>query len=533
MKRTLVILLAIAMLIGTMAPALAAEEKPSFSYWPWWGLADYEEDGYVESYVQDALGIEITSPRIDNHDSEATNLLITQDLPDFSWLPKSYAYMSDQELIRSIPVAMVEEYCPNFMKQFEEYPALWAMCLDPEDDTQFLYLPDETLTWTNMYVYNIYLRYDWIQKLGIELGVNVEEIYPRVYVADKGLSLDVFTEILRKFVNEDPDGNGVADTLGYVKDYTKFLSAFGLVNDIVDDGEGNAVPWYVHPKTKEMLQYLQDIYAEGLIYPEIFTIAWGQDWELVNNNQAGVWASSTNALNSWANNRPPLTLLNNAESEATVLMIPGIADENGVTPSVTGLTPMGDVKLYVRYDVDDEKLANFLKFLEYTIYSEDPQTIATLTYGEEGVDWEWNEDKTTPVLLAGDPNRFVGGGLYNYNFGEVGLMWKWISYEPIFEAGEKYWIASAGGLWNKDMVYPYKQDVFNETRAAEISNEYGADWTSTRDNYFLNVITGKANLEGDWDAFIEALNDLEFQDYLEELNKAPTAEEIINKYADK
>lgn len=528
MKRFLSVLLAALLLVAMAVPAMA-EEKPTISYYAYW-CGSLDPDSYCETYVEDALGVDIQIKKVSHTDSEAVNLMLgSGEMPDCGWFGKSATYMEDQELVRSIPVDLVKEYAPSLIEYCDENPIVYAICLDPEDETQFRCLPDLYDTYTEMYVYCLYLRYDWIQNLNIDLGVNVEQVADRLYVADKGLSLDVFRAVLDGFVNGDPDGNGQNDTFGYLKDYTQFLSAYGIIDSNMEV-DGKPCEWYTNPKLKEMLTDLAEMYKDGLIYQEIFTIGWGEDWEIINTNSAGVWASSTNSLNSWASNRPPLTLLNNEDSEATLLMIPGIADDEGHTYRSAYTSAVGGERFFVNADVDDEKLVEILKFYEWCNFNDDPTVQATLWYGEEGVDWEWNEDKTAPVKISEIINGERGSQVFIRNT-QLGKIWEWITFEPYFSAGAKYYVQNEGGIWNEDMIQRYKYDIYSETEASEISNEYSGDWQNTRDAYFMAVITGEKNVEEDWDAYIQELNDLNYDEYLAELDKAPSVEEIIAQFA--
>ncbi len=47
----------------------------------------------------------------------------------------------------------------------------------------------------------------------------------------------------------------------------------------------------------------------------------------------------------------------------------------------------------------------------------------------------------------------------------------------------------------------------------------------------MGVIMGEKNVEEDWDAYIEELNSVGYAEYLEELNKAPTVAELLEKYS--
>ncbi len=527
MKKVLSVLLA-ALLVLSIASVSLADDKPVITYYAYWCGA-LDEGSYCETYVEDKLGIDVKISKVAHTDEEAVNLMIATEMPECGWFTKSFEYMEDEELIRRIPRAMVEEYAPSLIEYMNEYPILYALCLDPEDDTQFRFLPDMSDTYTQMYLYPIYLRYDWIKALGIDLGVEVEQTADRLYVSDKGISLDVFTEIMTKFVKEDPDGNGVADTQGLISNYDRILSAFGLIDGNMEL-DGKVTMWYTHPAVKDWLTYLQGAYADGLVLPEIFTISGAEVWELINNGVSGIYTGgSTNALNAWAANRPPLTILDDPESTAELLMIPGVADANGVTMKADYLSAMGGEKFYIRWDVEDDHLVDILKFYEWCNWC-DGDDKASLWYGEQGVNWEWNEDKSMPLVLENCVAGDRGAQVFCRN-NQVGDVWRWITFEPYFAAGSKYYIKNDGGLWNEGLVQQYKNDIYNETEAGNINNEYSADWGNTRNAYFMAVIMGEKNVEEDWDAYIKELNDLHYGEYLDELDKAATIADVIASFA--
>ncbi len=528
MKRILALVLTVSMFLGLGVTAFA-DEKPVISYWAMYTGA-LAENTYAETYIENKLGIELDIKRVSHTDAEAVNLMLANEMPDCGYIIKNYAFMADQELIRTIPRAMVEQYAPGIIEQMDKYPIMYAQTLDPNDPTQFLCLPDMYDTVSEMYPKAYYLRYDWILDMGIDLGdVKVEQLTDKFYIADKGLSLDVFTNILTRFVQGDPDGNGENDTYGIVRDWNSLMSAFGLISANMDY-EGKATEWFVHPACKELLAYMQKIYADGLVYPEIFTIKFGQDWEMLNTGKCGVMTSGfAHYTNSWADNRPPRTwLFHNDDPSIKVLAIPGVCDANGRTLRAADIGKgFGNTNgiFYVSADVDDEKLVDILKFYNFIDFSEDLDDIATLRYGEKGVDWDWNEDHTRPVVKNLLPFGEKGVTVFG-NAVQIGEEWKWITYESPFELGVKYYIKSAGGLWNKDAIDRFKYDIYNETEASAINNEFSADWSAIRNNYFMGVIMGEKNLDSDWDTYLQDLKDAHYNEYLEELDKAPSMADI-------
>lgn len=526
-------MLVLLMVLGVSYVAVAGGEdgeKVEISYYAYWCGA-LDPDSYVEKFVEDALGIDIVVRKVAHTDKEAVNLMLgSGEMPDCGWFEQSYAFMSDQELIRSIPVDVVKENAPSLIAFYDENPIFYATTLDPDDNTQFRFLSDAYDTYLKMYVTEMNIRYDWIENLGIDLGVNVENTTDRVYVADAGISLDVFTEILDKFVNGDPDQNGVNDTIGLANSWLGLRSAFGIINSNMEY-DGSVVEWYTHPAMKDLLNYMQGLYADGLVYPEIFTLTVQESWELINRGMSGVQLEGApHFLNSWANNRPPLTAFE-ADPNYKVLMLPGVADENGNTPRIKNPSAAGGEKFYVNADVDDEKLVSIMKLFEFSNFN-DPQGTATLWNGEEGVDWEWQDDK--PVKISSIINGERGTQVFCRNM-QIGKAWEWMTFEPLFEAGAKYYVIldddPDSGIWNKDLQYQYKFDIYSETDASVISNEYGKDWETVRNAYFMNVIMGEKDTEGDWDAYIDELNGLNYDKYLEELEKAPSVDEILKQFS--
>lgn len=122
-------------------------------------------------------------------------------------------------------------------------------------------------------VHLLWIRKDWLDKLGLDVPQTVEDL----------------ENVARAFVEQDPDGNGQADTIGLAgPDTTGKISAnflestnnlygfdgiFSAYNAYpgywLDDGSGNQVYGSTLPETKEALSKLRDMYAEGLIDREM------------------------------------------------------------------------------------------------------------------------------------------------------------------------------------------------------------------------------------------------------------------------
>jgi len=516
---------------ATTAPTstLAAPDpntKYEISFYSFW-CGEVEDDNYVEKLIEDALNIELTVRKVNHQNAEQVNLMLASgDMPDVGWYTKTPEEMLDEELIRTIPVDLVKAYAPNYIRIYDENPIIYPQALSSEDETQFNCLPGVSDTFTQLYLYCDFYRYDWIQALGIDLGVNVEKVSDNLVVAEKGIPLDTFRTILDGYVNGDPDGNGKKDTIGMTSNrgsFTNIASGFDFIMG-VNNVDGDAAMWYALPQYKEMLKFLAGLYKDGLIDQEIMTQETANWWEKINNNSAGYFHSSTNALNSWAMNRPPLMLFEKNPA-AVLMMTPGLQSETGNTYQQKSTSPLNG-RCYINKDVtDDAKLAKILEFIDYASFGD---TVASHWNGEEGVEWEMRDGKpvkTNPVL-----NGVKGTQVYNL-FMQVEEPWEWLTFEPLFESGAKYYVKSQGGAWNVGWQYAYKEDVAGVTNAAKINSEKGADIKAIYEAYYMDCILGKQDVDATWDKYIENLNKAGYADYIAEINKAAVVEELIAEYS--
>ncbi len=531
MKKLIALALAAIMLLAVMPAAFASEDTVHFTYWAYTNQ-EFEPGSYAENLVESAVGgIDIEPVFVSYTDKEAVaNMVNGGDMPDFAWLDSrdwKTPYMMDNELIRTIPVEWFREYCPDYAALYDENPIMWAVSLDPNDPTQMMGLADYYVQ-TNSYLWCWYMRYDWMVKSGIDFSdMGIEQVSDHLYAAQCGISKDELVQFLDYVVNQDPDENGVADTQGYLKDYNKLLSGFGMYQGIMDDGEGNAVQYYTHPNCKEFLKWMKDLYSKGLIYKEIFTIEWGQDWDLITNGLAGVHGSAaSNWLNEWANTRPPVTLL---QQDIDVLILPGLRDDSGATLRYTTATPGDQNWGYFAAGVTDEQVIAILRFIEYACFGNgDDYNRVNIYWGEEGVDFQFNAETGFPERLI-TPEEIAAKGL-GYFVGQIqrGVTWDWNNLVPgsNYALAAKYFVGE-DALWLKWNAVNYKQDLYTETNAGSIEGEYSADWSDIRASWWMKFIMGDADIDADWDTYIEDLNDAEYDEYLAELNKLPPLAEMV------
>lgn len=504
------------------------------SYTGQWCNADYEDGSYIERMIEDALNINITVEKAETTDT-IDLLLASGEMPDCMWSGvKTPSWMMEQELIRTIPRDMVEKYCPQLIEHYEEYPLIYKQVLNPENEDEFICLAGVTFQFVDYYLPGDYYRYDWIENLGIDLGVNVEEVADRLYVADDGIELSKFIEIMDAFVNKDPNGTGKNDTIGAAGGATNpniaqgpFFSAYGFGTK-TNDVNGRAEQYYATDQYKEFLKGFQELYAKNLLDPEIINDDRNVIWDKVNTGVTGYWSTSVNALNSWAVDRPPLTIMER-DPNAKILVTPGIKPDGGEVMATVDASPAYG-RFYVNANVDDEKLAKILQFVNYSLFGDgDREIVATMFFGEKDVDWKWDEAGETPIKI----NTLNSGdkGTWSFSqFGQTKEVTRWIGEEPLFAAGGKYWSASEDGLWMKWQHRQYKEDLAAETEYEIILQEIKGDLEAYVANYRTQVILGKMDVDSTWDSYMAELDRLGYNRLMDELEKIPSLDEMVAEY---
>ncbi len=517
--------------------AVSAEPDPNktydITYTGYWCFSDYEDGSFAEKLIEDALNVNITVEKAETPDT-IDLLLASGEMPDCMWTEeKTASWMWEQELIRTIPKSMVEKYCPKLLEYYDANPLIYKMVLNPENEDEFIYLAGVTFQFVDYYLPGDFYRYDWIENLGIDLGVEVEQVSDRLYVASDGIELSKFIEIMDAFVNKDPDGNGKNDTLGAtapdwrVGQLGQFYSAYGFTKEINNAG-GRAEQSYALDQYKEFLKGFQELYARNLLDPEIISNDRTLGWDKVNTGASGYWISSTNALNSWAVDRPPLTLLER-DPNAKILATPGIRPDGGQVQAVVNPTPAYG-RFFVNADVDDEKLAKILEFFDYTIFGGgDREVTAKLMFGEKDVDWKWDETGQIPVKI----NNLNSGdkGTWSFSqFGQTEEVTRWVGEEELFRAGGKYWSKSENGSWLKWQHWPYKTDLANETAYETIFQEIRGDLDAYVASYRTQAILGQVDVDATWDDYLAELDRLGYNRMMDELEDLPSLEEMIEGF---
>ena len=284
-----------------------------------------------------------------------------------------------QGLVAKLDPEMVKENMPNYMRWAEKYSDI--MTEDPLNlysvDGEVYAIPDAKVDLGRFCL--MAYRQDWLDNLGLEM--------PK--------TLDEFTEVMKAFTFDDPDGNGVNDTYGYIGitgnadwAFSPIFAAFGTYPGIwYAKEDGSITRGEIEPETKEALKYIKELYDMGVIDPEWMTI----DFEGAKNK---VVSSVVGC--SWQNWLSILTpdgwwsALQEAVPEASWSVATGIEGDGG-RKGIMQFNPLAGVGIVFGKHMEEEpeKMAKYLQIFD-TIAG-DPAWHEAEIWGVEGQTFTKNE----------------------------------------------------------------------------------------------------------------------------------------------
>ena len=161
----------------------------------------------------------------------------------------------------------IDQYAPNFKKLLEEYPSV-KQGVTMADGNIYGFPTIYDPKFSSLRVGAPWINQTWLDNLGLQSPETTKDLY----------------KVLKAFKENDPNGNGLQDEQGWGTGYgieqiiSYLRGSFGLnkqgtMNLNLDFKEGTEEFRFV-PTTdeyKQLLEYLNKLYKEGLINKDVFT----------------------------------------------------------------------------------------------------------------------------------------------------------------------------------------------------------------------------------------------------------------------
>lgn len=397
-----------------------------------------------------------------------------------------------QDLLAEIPQTMVDQYMPNTIKLITaDYPSL--MKVGQLNGKQ--YSIPIGINGTNQFREPMVYRGDWMKKVG---------------VSKTPTTLDEFKDLMSKFSNNDPDGNGKKDTYGLsTTGFAMVYGAYGIQRGQWNNNNGTLTYSSIQPAMKQALGVLAQWYKDGIIDPEFIT----------GENTGGYWAVS-NALvegrigysglggyyhwnpgvgdydaetKKYSKIQPGanITELQKTDPEAANQIIQGqpVTGPNGKSGGIGWALPHPH-SIGFRSDIEPDKMAKIMTIWEDWTSTQDEWMIAR--YGNKDEMWHYNDDgvpvsdfnKWKESIGKKDDDSITLPGIGAHTVLECFIPQKYVSIENTYTYG---WAKENG--YDKNIIRDEKFVAFPS------SSQYETELNKLEDEAFIEIITGKQPLD--------------------------------------
>lgn len=438
------------------------------------------DDTWTQQYLEKKFNIKITNIKHDNNSSrEQTNLLAaSKQMPDLIFGGYDYEGLAKQGALAEIPVELIREKMPKYSASVDNFaPSIWNLY---KVDGVNYGIPRYNMLAGTKPIVQIY-RHDWLKAIGYEKAPT---------------TLAELEDVMYKFRNNDPDGDGNKDTYGMTAragDYPNiaFSNVFGAFNvqpyQWKKDKDGKLVYGLVTEEARQAFKVLSKWYKDDLLDPEFATNK--------GSDQTDRWLNQVTGMNftQWDYAAPDRIVtdrlqLQNPEVELT----PGgpVTGPDGTGSDFAFGFKGTAVALGVQVMQDEKKLHKILEILE--ALATDQETYLATFFGQEGIQYEMVDGVATPIGEWVDielrSNKAGAGEFFNM-FGRNSEVMKPIYFSKTLQEFEQTFM--------KDFVAMNDEVTFTIPAL-----EKYPDLKRLQDEYFIKLIIGEVDTDKGFDDFV-------------------------------
>ena len=427
---------------------------------------------------------------------EKVNLMYASlDFPDAFW---NVAGNSDQNVFDGAKGGKIwplndylEQYAPNWMKAFKEYPILKKTITFP--DGNIYTLPYSRQIPSDYGIRDIEaINTDWLEKVGMAMPSTTDELF----------------DVLKAFRNGIDDGTLPKDGIPY---YLRFHSTiggempvYGYFGLYIYDASylsvslsGEVEFAATNPEVIDVLEYLNKLYEEGIIIEEAFTDSWNEYLTKIRSDPpiTGLWGSYhlPDNLAPYYDALPPVAA-------------PGV--DKPLFRSQQVRIEKNKFTVFTGFEYPEVAV----RFMD--IWADD-EYAAQLSYGPIGLTMRDNGDGT--FTAGGTSAEYLSAIPHNFTASYIS---KSVSDNIIFEgqSGRRARFVNevySPYTWAQERHYPRVQFTEQELEdRAVLSNEISTFVKSTWANWVVN-----GGARDGWDSYVEQLKKLNLKEYMD-INQA-------------
>ncbi|MFC5464639.1 extracellular solute-binding protein [Lederbergia graminis] len=450
-------------------------------------------DSPVQKALEELFDVKFENIRVERNDyrGQINMKISTGDVPDVIYLdgPGDVDDLARQGVLTEISIEEIEEFMPEYADSLREMdPNIFEYALvDGKNYGIPLMWPTGDLPFLPGY------NGDWLKKIGYD---------------EAPKTLEEFEDVLRKFRNNDPDGNGKKDTYGISgqgandRSFSAVFAAHGVKANWMVDDDGKIYHGLTTQGAKETLKLLNKWYEEDLIDPEFVT------------------KNPTDAHNDFINQRVGIRDWQSFQFEPRLgIIAPQFYAANPDTEIIIGKPLEGPYAKNVAYaygarngyivfgaqlEDHEEKKEKILEILNALATDEEAYLLSV--YGIEGEHYEMKDG--VPMMNAeysSEATKYkIGAGTFYGMFGQKSKLME--KYDHSKET-LKYMEERVEGVEN----------IRTFIGVVPAQDKY-PDMQKVADEYYINFVTGKLDIDENWDKFISDWEKAGLKEITEEFN---------------
>lgn len=218
------------------------------------------------------------------------------------------------------------------------------------------------------------IRQDWLDNLGLKVPTTLDELY----------------EVARAFTEDDPDGNGKNDTVGFgdrsdlrYSSFKLISSAFGTPNGWKVDDSGKFTPEFDTPEYMDTLNYSRKLYENGYMSKDFAVTAKTDQQQQFAQGKTGIYTGMIDITNL-------KKMGEGIQDNMKLVPVNKISKGDGQYHVWSEGSGVGGLLAFPKSKVKTEAhLKRLLQFVDDLI---DEEVFMYMTGGIEGVHYEFDKD---------------------------------------------------------------------------------------------------------------------------------------------
>lgn len=469
--------------------------------------------------IEKRLGIKVDCHPYpdDSWQTQLTLMMASDEMPDLILnasvsMENMAEYGSDGYFL---PINEYLDHAPNLSKVFADSPAYESAITSPDGNIYALSAYNQNKI---ARISRCFINKKWLDNVKMEVPTTTDELY----------------DALVAFRDNDANGNGDAtDEIPFsvpidVSQYAEqtLMSAFGIASNKVTyilQNEGSEVKLMdISDNYKEYLRYLNKLYSEKLMDQESF----------IQTNDEFRAKAAEDRVGFYGDAAPFVAASQPIEYDSNFAWIGGLSSSVSEEHAVVLDTPAGSNAICT-ISADTEYPVELVRLLDY--FFSDEGSLAGAR-GFEGVSFDWTEVEAVPgskVATVRLVDEYPSAEEFRYKKAVINNGFQMVS--PYYGTQYPLIIEADNSLLEGDLLTEYgwacliesgtrrESTVFKEAfpnlvYTSEESSERATLYTDIS-QYLANAkaqfVTGEMDLDADWDAHVNTLNQMGLQRIME------------------